>query len=140
MPAARASCWAAVSREGPPLVIAPPAEDLQVARGESLTPEAAAPDEADRVARHESEALAHVAFAGEGHACVRMKTRRPTSTAPRLRTRAYFLRRTTTMMMGCRARSRSWWGLKPKNHWTNSKPPASSTTVLSSCGKTIRER
>src|SRR5947199_2436391 len=42
MPAARASCWAAVGREGPPLVIAPPAEDLQVARGESLTPEAAA--------------------------------------------------------------------------------------------------
>src|SRR5438445_2805277 len=90
MPAARASCWAAVGREGPPLVIAPPAEDLQVARGESLTPEAAAPDEADRgavagvdvrlqavqaelterVAGHESDALAHIAFDGHGHGCL----------------------------------------------------------------------
>src|SRR2546428_14176471 len=88
MPAARASCWAAVDREGPPLVIAPPAEDLQVARGESLTPEAAAPEEADRgavagldvrlqaaqaelirgVARHHTAAVAHGAFAGDGHA------------------------------------------------------------------------
>src|SRR2546426_934214 len=47
----------------------------------------------------------------------RMTTRRPTATTPRLRTTAYFLRRTTTMMIGCRARSRSWWGLKPKYHW-----------------------
>src|SRR5207245_10194536 len=44
----------------------------------------------------------------------------------------YFLRRTTTMMIGCREVSRIWWGLKPKNHWTNSKPPASSTTVFNS--------
>ncbi|PYN31392.1 MAG: hypothetical protein DMD98_17145 [Candidatus Rokuibacteriota bacterium] len=30
--------------------------------------------------------------------------------------------------------------MNPKNHWTNSKPPTSSTSALSSCGKTIRER
>src|SRR5437867_2250923 len=70
MPAARASCWAAVGREGPPLVIAPPAEDLQVARGESLTPEAAAPDEADRGARRrpDEDAAAHLDRAAASHA------------------------------------------------------------------------
>src|SRR6185503_1453693 len=48
-------------------------------------------------------------------------------------------RRTTTISSGCRERSSTWWGLKPKNHCTNSKPPARSTSPRSSWGNTMRD-
>src|SRR5262245_52730377 len=71
-------------------------------------------------------------------ACPAPRARAPTGTC--CHGARYFLRRTTTMLIGCRDRSSTWCGLKPKNHRTHSKPPASSTTVFNSCGKTMRER
>ena len=128
-----------------------PGEDAAAEGGagivEAATDEAAGRvDDRDLGARLDVADLGDVALEDPGMATRRVvpalePKRRPAPDFDRAgRLHAYFLRRTTTMMIGCRERSRTCQGLKPKNHWTNSNPPASSTRALSSWGKTIRDR